>query len=61
MCFYQPKRFYPIAFVVQLWVAVTFMANRLHSAKTLEEGMNQVGFGDIQARKRELEAKIAAT
>ena len=35
------------------------MTSRLHSAKTLEEGMNQVGFGDVKARKRELEAKIA--
>lgn len=60
MCFFLSKRFCPIAFVVQLWVAVAFMANRLHSAKTLE-GMNQVGFGDIQARKRELETKIAVT
>jgi len=35
------------------------MTSRLHSAKTLEEGMNQVGYGDAQSRKRELEAKIA--
>lgn len=34
------------------------MGDRLHSAHTLEEGMTKVGFGDVQARKRELEAKI---
>ena len=35
------------------------MTSRLHSAKTLEEGMNQVGYGDVNSRKRDLEAKIA--
>lgn len=34
------------------------MGDRLHSANTLEEGMTKVGFGDVQTRKRELEAKI---
>lgn len=40
---------------------VVGMTSRLHSANTLKEGMMNVGFGDPQARKRELEAQIAVT
>ena len=38
---------------------LSLMMDRLHSAKTLEEGMTQVGNGNASARKRELEEKIA--
>ena len=37
------------------------MTSRLHSANTLVEGMNKVGHGSVQDRKRALEEQIAVT
>lgn len=43
------------------WCDIAVMTNRLHSANTLKEGMESVGYGDAKSRKRELEQRIAAT
>ena len=49
-------------FGFSLWYFSVHMTSRLHSANTLREGMNQVAFGDDpQARKRDLENRIAVT
>lgn len=37
------------------------MTSRLHSGHTLEAGMLQVGYGDLQERKRKLAEQIEVT
>ena len=37
------------------------MTSRLHSATTLVDGMNKVGHGSVQDRKRALEEQTAVT